>query len=601
MAQYHYHVDICSGGTGAAVASAAYQSGVKMHDDLGKEKKYKNTERVIYTNLLAPANAPAWAHDREKLWQEVERKEGVYGQYARKYNISLPSELSTDQQIELADHIANYYKSRGMCVDYAVHQDLDLEKPADQQNTHLHIMTTMRAFNKDGTWAQKSKTIMLRDSSGKLIKIGRDKNGKMRYRQRKIKLTNWDDKDELKNQRKMVADLSNAALAKAGFSARIDHRSYKEQGVMLIPTKHLGHANAARERRGIHTPTGDYNRAAKELNNKLRHVNALVAKLDGELERIDKDVRKQRNNEIAHRRRRRNRRQQAAFSKQSFAARRISMYYLQKRLVSTHGLNNGKSFAASKPDMFMQSKRQRAELERGRHGQDRDRGLSNVRLLSWSDLSRTERQSLMRELAKNNDWVFASDKQKHSMSQRAMFVRGRNGTTIMYPLGRGVSRYAPGDKITTEDVYNDCRAAYNATGGLREAGQALKSAADSISAAFDPHKTSWQHAKAAMSDVKTIVATPVTIARDIIANPLTGLLKAPLRAAAAAAKTTSAVINTASAVGKAGSKTGRSNGQSVAGGGFSSQRGSSRDDDDWDNLLTDADKAERREKQLYRI
>lgn len=548
MAQYHFHLDVCSGGTGAAVASAAYQSGQTLTDDFGKTKEYQNVERVVYTNLLTPDNAPAWATDRQTLWRSVEQKEGMRGQYARKYNIALPNELSVDQQIELANEIAAYYRDKGMCVDYAVHQDLNSKKPADQRNTHLHVMTTMRQFNPDGTWAQKWRNVTVRDRNGKAICVGRDKNGRKRYKHAKMAINNWSERDELINQRRMVADLSNAALAKAGFAARVDHRSYLDQGIFKIPTKHLGHANATRERRGIRTPTGEYNRAAKQINDKLRYANSRIASID---EEVKQNVRKQRNSEIARRRRTRNKRKQETYSKQSFAANRIKMYYVRKRLVDAHGVDN-KSFAASKPDMFMLSKRERTSLERRRRGNNNNR-LSKLRLMTWVDLSQVERKGVLKELNKYNDWVFASDKQKHILSERAMFIRSKTGLH-MYPLGREVSRHKPGDSLTANDIQEDCRAAYNASGGggLREAAKGLKSAADSITAALDPNKTSWQHAKAAMSDVKTIVATPVTIARDILANPLTGLLKAPLRAAAAAAKTTSAVINTAGIIGKGG-------------------------------------------------
>ena len=601
MAQYHYNVAICNGGTGAAVASAAYQSGQEMTDDLGRTKKYKNTERVIYTNLLAPDNAPAWAADRETLWKEVERREGMRGQYARKYNIALPCELSVDQQIELADQIAEYYRSRGMCVDYAVHQDLDPKKPADQRNPHLHIMTTMRAFNQDGTWAQKSKTIMLRDRSGKLVKIGRDKNGKMRYRQRKIKLTNWDDKDELINQRKMVADLSNAALAKAGFSARVDHRTYLDQGILKIPTKHLGHANAAKERRGVHTPPGDYNRHAMEINNSLLNTKNSIVELDKKIERIDKYVRKQRSNEIARKRAARNRRQQAAVSIQSFAAERIKMYYVHKRMVAAYGNDRSKSFSASKPDMFVHSKRQRAGMVGGRSGQDRDTRLPVLQLVSWSDLNRSERQVLLNEFKKDSNWVFATDAAKYNMSQRAMFVRN-GGRLAMYPLCSGVSHYKPGDNITAQDLQADCRAAYANSSAGRDAGRALKSAADSVCAFFDQRKKPKDHLKAAAKSVKDAAQAPVKIVQDVISNPIAGLLKAPLRIASAASSAASAATHTVAAAVKTGiSKSGDKANTAASGGGFSSHRGSSRDDDDWDNLLTDADKAERREKQLYRI
>lgn len=602
MAQYHLHAEICSGGTGAAVASASYQSGQKMTDDLGRAKKYKNEERVVYTNLITPDNAPEWAHDRQSLWREVERREGMRGQYARKYNIGLPNELSLQQQIELADEIAAYFRGKGMCVDYAIHQDLNSKKPADQRNTHMHVMTTMRQFKADGSWDQKWRNVTVRDSAGKAICIGRDKKGRKRYKHIKIAINNWSERDELINQRKMVADLSNAALAKAGFSARIDHRSYKDQGILKIPTKHLGHTNAARERRGICTKVGNYNRRVMLINNSLSNTNNQITQIDNELERIDKNVRKQRkqrSNEITRSRKARNRRQQAAVSKRSFATARIKMYYVHKRMVDAHGIDS-RSFATSKSNMFVRSKWQRSGMVSRRPRQDRNTRMSKLQLLSWRDLNRSERQVLLNELKKDSNWVFATDAAKYNMSRRAMFIR--NGRRVaMYPLGSGVSQYKPGDNITAQDLQADCRAAYANSSAGRDAGRALKSAADSVCAFFDEQKRPKDHLKAAAKSVKDAVQAPVKIAQDIIINPITGLLKAPLRAASAASSAASAATHTVAAAVKTGIKAGGKANTAASSGGFSSQRGSSRDDDDWDNLLTDADKAERREKQLYRI
>ena len=523
------------------------------------------------------------------------------GQYARKYNIALPNELSVDQQIELANEIAAYYRDKGMCVDYAVHQDLNSKKPADQRNTHLHVMTTMRQFNPDGTWAQKWRNVTVRDRNGKAICVGRDKNGRKRYKHVKMAINNWSERDELINQRRMVADLSNAALAKAGFAARVDHRSYLDQGIFKIPTKHLGHANAAKERRGVHTPPGNYNRHAMEINNSLLNTKNSIVELDKKIERIDKNVRKQRSNEIARKRAARNRRQQAAVSIQSFAAERIKMYYVHKRMVAAYGNDRSKSFSASKPDMFVHSKRQRAGMVGGRSGQDRDTRLPVLQLVSWRDLNRSERQVLLNELKKDSNWVFATDAAKYNMSQRAMFVRN-GGHLAMYPLGSGVSRYKPGDNITAQDLQADCRAAYANSSAGRDAGRALKSAADSVCAFFDQRKKPKDHLKAAAKSVKDAAQAPVKIVQDVISNPIAGLLKAPLRIASAASSAASAATHTVAAAVKTGiSKSGDKANTAASGGGFSSQRGSSRDDDDWDNLLTDADKAERREKQLYRI
>ncbi len=48
-------------------------------------------------------------------------------------------------------------------------------------------------------------------------------------------------------------------------AARIDHRSYKEQGIDLIPTIHEGYEVRAMEKR-IKTVIGELNRAIRQFN-----------------------------------------------------------------------------------------------------------------------------------------------------------------------------------------------------------------------------------------------------------------------------------------------------------------------------------------------
>lgn len=52
-------------------------------------------------------------------------------------------------------------------------------------------------------------------------------------------------------------------------AARIDHRSYKEQGIDLIPTIHEGYEVRAMEKKGIKTVIGELNRAIRQFNQML--------------------------------------------------------------------------------------------------------------------------------------------------------------------------------------------------------------------------------------------------------------------------------------------------------------------------------------------
>lgn len=49
-------------------------------------------------------------------------------------------------------------------------------------------------------------------------------------------------KERLETVRKTWAQLQNVALEKHGHAARVDHRSYKDQGIEREPERHLGQA-----------------------------------------------------------------------------------------------------------------------------------------------------------------------------------------------------------------------------------------------------------------------------------------------------------------------------------------------------------------------
>ena len=91
-------------------------------------------------------------------------------------------------------------------------------------------------------------------------------NSKGEYRTRNIDLTGWNDKGLYVSWRKDWAKSCNELYEKHGLNLRIDHRSYKEQGIDRVATVHLGKEAAALERKGITTEKGEYNRAVNAFN-----------------------------------------------------------------------------------------------------------------------------------------------------------------------------------------------------------------------------------------------------------------------------------------------------------------------------------------------
>lgn len=139
IAIYHFNVSVVSRGKNAsAVAKAAYISGEKIKNDLnGKISDYRRKSEIVHKEIILPSNAPPKFKKRSVLWNEVEFSEKrKNSQTARHINAALPVELSLKEQIDLVQQFCKQsFVSKGMCVDFAIHDKHD-------GNPHVHILLT---------------------------------------------------------------------------------------------------------------------------------------------------------------------------------------------------------------------------------------------------------------------------------------------------------------------------------------------------------------------------------------------------------------------------------------------------------------------------
>jgi ATP-dependent exoDNAse (exonuclease V) alpha subunit len=246
MAIYHLSGKVFSRAKGAsAVAKAAYRAGEDLYDrTVGKAFTYAHRkDDVAYKAIITPKDVPDWVTQREELWNRVElgekRKDA---QLAREFTAALPVELSLDKNTELITRfVQENFVDKGMIADVAIHD-------AGSHNPHAHIMLTMRDINSEG-FGKKNR--------------------------------DWNKKEQLASWRENWSILANEFLEESGSTARIDHRTLEAQGIDRKATIHLGVHTSHMERKDIATERGDWNRAAKAVNEKLRTLKALVLKLSG--------------------------------------------------------------------------------------------------------------------------------------------------------------------------------------------------------------------------------------------------------------------------------------------------------------------------------
>lgn len=252
------------------MAAAAYRSGEKLVNEWdGMTHDYTRKGGVVHTEIMLPSHAPPEFQDRSTLWNSVEEIEkSSTAQLAREIEVALPVELSRAEQLALVRaYVKDNFVSVGMCADFAIHDK-------GTGNPHAHIMLTIRPIREDGKWGAKCRKVYDLDGQGQRIP-----DGKGGWKSHREDTTDWNQRGNAEKWRATWASYANRALEAAGRPERIDHRSYKRQGVDKIPTVHMGPAASQMERRGIQTVKGNINREIAADNKLLKEIKARITRL----------------------------------------------------------------------------------------------------------------------------------------------------------------------------------------------------------------------------------------------------------------------------------------------------------------------------------
>ncbi|WP_317313323.1 MobA/MobL family protein [Absicoccus porci] len=259
----------CHGGH-SAVEQSSYISRTTMHSEYDGQTYYpKYSEDLVYTAVMLPGNAPEEYKDPGKLWNAVETYEtGAKAQLARTYRVELPNEWNYELATKvMRDYVQRNFVDKGMCAQFAIHDSEN--RKTGQRNLHCHILLTMRSLDAQGHWMAKQRKEYLKDENGERIplmdkKTGQQKTDKQHRKQWKcvtIPTNDWSSKENAKRWRKDLADTINAVNQRIGMTEDFwEHRSFKEQGLEIVPQIHLGEKASAMERAGVQTIRGDINR-----------------------------------------------------------------------------------------------------------------------------------------------------------------------------------------------------------------------------------------------------------------------------------------------------------------------------------------------------
>ena len=264
MAIFHLNESNISRSDGrSAVACAAYRACEKLEDHtFGKTQDYTKKKGLEYKKIYAPLHTNEKLLDRQTLWNEVEKKEfnangsmKLNARLAKEYTCALPHELTDQERIKIVDAFCHeFVKKHNVIVDACIHAPHEHDDETDNKNYHVHIMFTTRAVNEKGELGKKQRTF------------------------------NDNGPEILKDSRATFASVVNTVFENAGLEERIDHRSYKDQGLdFLEATTHEGHEVTAMRRQGVDTEISLNNDAIKAKNlEAAREYQQVIKGLDQE-------------------------------------------------------------------------------------------------------------------------------------------------------------------------------------------------------------------------------------------------------------------------------------------------------------------------------
>ena len=245
MAIFHFSAKVLSRSKGHhAVMAAAYRSGSRLTcERTGLVFNFTRKSEVEYLAILAPEGAPEWAFDISKLHNAIETSECLSNsQLLREVTVAIPHSLNRGEQINLLHrYVQEQFVSQGMVAGIAVH--------AKPNNVHCHITLTLRELAKDGSgFGAKNRS--------------------------------WNDPQNVERWRAAWAEHCNEALADAGHSERIDHRSNAERGIDVRPTIHVGRK----------TPHNAEAHADRLAYNALIQANAELQRIKANIQSIDSQI-----------------------------------------------------------------------------------------------------------------------------------------------------------------------------------------------------------------------------------------------------------------------------------------------------------------------
>jgi Ti-type conjugative transfer relaxase TraA len=204
--------------------------------------------------------APAWATERERLWNAAELRETGHAKQnsaclGRDFRIALPHEATPEQRLTITREFARFLVNRyGGAVDFALHMP---DRKGDDRNFHAHVMLSSRRLTEEGFGAKIRELDDRRKGPLEIVVI-----------------------------RQAWEDIQNRLLDRLGVE-RVSCKNFKEQGLDREATVHMGVSATALERKGETTELGAFNRDVAARNAERERLKVAHAELTAKIFDLD--------------------------------------------------------------------------------------------------------------------------------------------------------------------------------------------------------------------------------------------------------------------------------------------------------------------------
>ena len=261
MSFFHLNRSNVSRAKGASsVAKASYMLDMQLRDErTGKTYSYLTHEERVDWQICAPDNCPEWVYDPKELWSRVEVEEDriIEGKWksekyqewlkenaltSSSYIVALPNSLSEKDNKDILNNFANRaFVSKELIAMWAMH-----EKGG---NIHGHFLTTNRAIDVTTGEFNRDRKDRTGQTAGSLVEV-----------------------------RKIFADCINEKYAELGLNDRVSHKSFKDLGVELAPSRKKGYWSCFMEQNGYSSRIATENKviAAENAVRILENPSVLV-------------------------------------------------------------------------------------------------------------------------------------------------------------------------------------------------------------------------------------------------------------------------------------------------------------------------------------